>query len=57
MDKPVLILEMPELDDETAIILQQFLQDFTNAFEAHYLSQIKRYYQQLYLDEAGQDLF
>jgi hypothetical protein len=57
MDKPVLILEMPELDDETAVTLQHFLQDLTNAFESHYLCQIKRHYQKLYLKEAEQDLF
>ena len=57
MDKQVLIIEMPELDDKTAVDLQQFLQDLTNAFENHYLRQIKRYYQKLYLKEADKDLF
>jgi hypothetical protein len=57
MDKPVLILEMPELDDETVVVFQHILQDLTNAFETHYLSQIKRHYQKLYLWEAEQDLF
>lgn len=56
MDKSALIIEMPELDDKAAVELQQFLQDLTNAFENHYLFQIKRYYQKLYLDEAEQDL-
>lgn len=57
MDKSVLILEMPELDDETAVVFLHILQDLTNAFEIHYLRQIKRHYQKLYLWEAEQDLF
>jgi hypothetical protein len=57
MDKQVLIIEMPELDDGAAVGLQHFLQELTNAFENHYLRQIKRHYQKLYLDEAEQDLF
>jgi hypothetical protein len=56
MDKPVIIIEMPELDDEAAVVLQQFFQDLTNAVEIHYLRQIKRYYQKLYLDKAEQGL-
>lgn len=56
MDKPVLIIEMPELNDEAAVGLQQFLQELTNAFESHYLSQIKRYYRQLYREDEEQDL-
>jgi hypothetical protein len=39
MDKSVLIIEMPKLDDKAAVDLQQFLQDLTNAFENHYLNQ------------------
>jgi len=57
MDKPVLIIEMPELDDEAVMGLQQVLQELTNAFESHYLHQIKRYYQKLYLEDEEQDLF
>jgi hypothetical protein len=57
MDKPVLIIEMPKLDDKAAVDLQRFLQELTNAFETHYLRQIKRYYQKLYLNEADKDLF
>jgi hypothetical protein len=57
MDKQMLIIEMPELDDKAAVDLQQFLQDLTNAFENHYLRQIKRYYQKLYREEADKDLF
>lgn len=56
MDKQMLIIEMPELNDEAAAGLQYFLQELTNAFESHYLNQIKRYYERLYLEEAEQDL-
>ena len=57
MDKPVLIIEMPELDDEAAVGVQQFFQELTNAFESHYLRQIKRYYRRLYREGEEQDLF
>jgi hypothetical protein len=57
MGKSVLILEMPELDDEAAVVFLHILQDLTNAFETHYLSQIKRHYEKLYRWEAEQDLF
>jgi len=57
MDKSVLIIEMPELDDEAAVGFQQFLQELTNAFESHYLHQIKRYYRKLYHEDEEQDLF
>lgn len=56
MDRRMLIIEMPELDDEAAVGLQYFLQELTNAFESHYLNQIKRYYDKLYLEEAERDL-
>jgi len=35
MDKPVLIIEAPELNDEAATIVLDFLQDILNAFDAH----------------------
>ena len=57
MDKPVLIIEMPELDDEAAVSLQQFFQELTNAFESHYLHQIERYYRKLYLEDEERNLF
>lgn len=57
MDKQMLFIEMPELNDEAAVGLQCFLQELTNAFERHYLNQIKRYYEKLYLEEAKRDSF
>lgn len=39
MDKPILIIEAPELDDKTAIIVLDFLQDILNAFDAHFYYQ------------------
>ena len=52
MDKRMLIIEMPELDDEAAVGFQHFLQYLTNAVETHYFSQIRRYYQKLYYEES-----
>lgn len=57
MDRPVLIIEMPELNDEAAVNFQLFLQTLMNAFENHYHSQIKRYYEELYPEDWEQDLF
>ncbi len=56
MDKSVLIIDMPELDDEAAVEMQLFLQQLANAFENHYLRQIKRYYEKVYMEEAEHDL-
>ena len=57
MDKSVLILEMPEWDDEAAVVFLRILEDLTNAFETHYLAQVKRHYEKIYRFEAEQDLF
>ncbi len=42
--------------DISAVGLQCFLQELTNAFKSHYLNQTKRYYEKLYLGEAERDL-
>jgi len=47
MDKPVLIVEMPELNDEAVIGIHHFLQELMNAFESHYFYQMRQYYRQL----------
>jgi hypothetical protein len=36
MDKPVLIIEAPELDDDAADRVLDFLQELINAFDVHY---------------------
>lgn len=46
MDKPVLIIEMPELSDEAVIGIHQFLAEMREAFESHYFYQIQPYYRQ-----------
>ncbi len=46
MDKPVLVIEAPELSDEAAAVVRDFLFDLVNAFESHYYHKRKRYYQQ-----------
>lgn len=56
MDKKVLIIEMPELDDKTTVDLREFLQYLTNTFENRYLHQITRYYEKFYREEE-RDLF
>lgn len=42
MDKPVLIIEAPELDDEAATTVLDFLQDILNAFDSHVYYQRQR---------------
>lgn len=42
MDKPILIVEAPELDDDAAARVYEFLQDLVLGFEAHYYTQLVR---------------
>jgi hypothetical protein len=42
MDKPVLIIEVPELNDDAATIVLDFLQDILNAFDSHVYYQRQR---------------
>lgn len=44
MYKPVLIIELPELSDEAVAGIHNFLQEFRDAFETHYYSQMVRNY-------------
>lgn len=41
------ILTPPELDDETAVKLNDFLYEILEAFESHYCHQILRHYRNL----------
>lgn len=43
MDNPVLTIEAPILDDESAAHVHQFLQDLTLAFESCYYKQLVRH--------------
>jgi hypothetical protein len=47
MDKPVLIIEMPELNNEAVVSVYHFLQELMNAFESHYFYQMQQYYRQV----------
>jgi hypothetical protein len=44
VDNPVLVVEAPILDDETAVKVFRFLQRLTDTFEANYYTQMERYY-------------
>lgn len=44
MDNPMLVVEAPNLDDETAVKVLGFLQRLTDTFEANYYTQLERYY-------------
>ncbi len=41
------ILTPPELDDETAVKLNNFLYELLETFETHYCHQIRRYHREL----------
>ena len=60
MDNPVLVVEAPDLDDETAVKVFGFLQRLADTFEANYYTQMKRYYQKYnnlhYAKISGQDI-
>lgn len=47
MDKPVLIIDMPELSDEAIVCVQEFLQDLLNSFESQNAIPIRRYYRKI----------
>ncbi|OGT44748.1 MAG: hypothetical protein A3E82_01125 [Gammaproteobacteria bacterium RIFCSPHIGHO2_12_FULL_38_11] len=44
MDNPMLVIEAPNLDDETAVKVFGFLQRLADTFEANYYTQMERYY-------------
>lgn len=43
MDNPILIVEMPSLNDESVAGVRNFLQELMIAFEARYYHQLQRY--------------
>jgi hypothetical protein len=57
MDKPVFIIEMPQLNDEQCAAVQDFLWDVIRAFEARYFHQLRRYHQKLFQDDDIGNLF
>lgn len=50
MNRPVLIIEMPDLTCAQAAGIEDFLHAFINAFENHYARQLRTYYQRLELE-------
>lgn len=45
VDNPVLIIDMPELSNESAFVLCEFLHIVTVSFESHYDRQLREHYQ------------
>ena len=59
MDSPTLILtELPELSDESAVQCIEFLYALVNALENQYRTQLRQYYQSMPIQEPPEpDLF
>ena len=61
VDNPVLMIDAPILDDESAANVYQFLQDLTLAFESQYYNQLKRFNKNNNVDwhddKQGEQLF
>ena len=51
----LLFVDPPDLSDETASEMLDFLYELTTAFENHYAAQLRRYYQEG--DRSQPDLF
>lgn len=51
----LLFVDAPDLADETASEILDFLYQLTTAFENHYAAQLRRYYQEV--DRSQPDLF
>lgn len=51
MDKPVFIIEMPDLDDKAVAGVQDFLWELVMSFESRYFHQLQRYHRQSSIDE------
>lgn len=51
----LLFVDPPDLSDESASEMLDFLYELTTAFENHYAAQLRRYY--LEADQSQQDLF
>lgn len=51
-----LMLTPPDLDDETAVKLNDFLYELLEAFEAHYYHQMRRYHRELRIQRMQNDI-
>lgn len=47
MDKPILIIEMPKLDDEAVAEIADFLHYLASTFESSYFHQLQRYHKRM----------
>ncbi len=56
MDKPVLIIQAPELNDESVVGIYIFLQELIMAFESHYFQQLREHHQEASFKDID-DLF
>jgi hypothetical protein len=57
VDKPVLIIDLPELSDEAVVGVRDFLEALMESFDSHYFSQLQRYYRGLSDKEVMDILF
>lgn len=55
MDRPVLIIEMPDLTYAQVAGIEEFLYALIKAFDNHYHQQLQEYYRQLELDDDLDD--
>ena len=44
MNKPVITIEAPKINDESVANIRAFLQEVTYAFESHYRERLIKYY-------------
>lgn len=51
MDKPVIIIEAPELNDQGVAHVRAFLHEIILAFESHYYHRLRRYHCRLPLPD------
>lgn len=57
MDKPVFIIEMPELDDKAVVDVQNFLWELVSSFESQYFHQLQRYHRRSASDDKLKEPF
>lgn len=54
---PLMLAAAPDLTDDAATEILDFLYDLTSAFENHYFAQLRRHQQSLVEDRNQPDLF
>lgn len=55
MNKSVFTIELPELNDEAAAYVSEFLYSLIDSFDEYYYRKIKRYYRQMRNDIDSDD--